>query len=47
MNTYSEMINALASSNLPSVIYKTLVEVMGTDRDSKFIAGQGFAIEKK
>lgn len=30
-----------------SVKYKTLVEVMGKDRDSKFIPGQGLAIEKK
>ena len=47
MNTYSETIDALASSNLSSVIYKTLVEVMGKDRDSKFIPGQSLAIEKK
>jgi hypothetical protein len=47
MNTYPETINSLASSNLPSVKYKTLFEAMVKDRDSKFIPGKSLAIEKK
>ena len=47
MDTYSEIITSLSNSDVLSVIYKTLVEVMGKDRDSKFIPGQSLAIEKK
>jgi hypothetical protein len=47
MITYSETIDSLASSNLPSEKYATLFEVMRKDRDSIFIPGQGFAIDKK
>ena len=47
MDTYSEIITSLSNSDVLSVIYKTLVEVMGKDRDSKFIPGKHLAIEKK
>jgi len=47
MDTYAEIITSQSNSDVPSVKYKMLVEVMGKDRDSKFIAGQDFAIEKK